>query len=154
MQLSKNFSLQELTKSQTATRLGIDNTPNKAQIINLTNLCVNILQKVRDRFAKPVIINSGFRCVELCEAIGSSSKSQHASGSAADIEVMTLDNKVLAEWIKKNLIFDQLILEFYKESEGPRSGWVHVSYSASDPRGQSLIAYKDEKGKTRYIPWS
>ena len=67
---------------------------------------------------------------------------------------MTLDNKVLAEWIKKNLIFDQLILEFYKESEGPRSGWVHVSYSASDPRGQSLIAYKDEKGKTRYIPWS
>ena len=154
MQLSKNFSLQELTKSQTATRLGIDNTPNKAQIINLTNLCKNILQKVRDRFAKPVIINSGFRCVELCEAIGSSSKSQHASGSAADIEVMTLDNKVLAEWIKKNLIFDQLILEFYKESEGPRSGWVHVSYSASDPRGQSLIAYKDEKGKTRYIPWS
>jgi zinc D-Ala-D-Ala carboxypeptidase len=154
MQLSKNFSLQELTKSQTATRLGIDNTPNKAQIINLTNLCGNILQKVRDRFAKPVFINSGFRCVELCEAIGSSSKSQHASGSAADIEVMTLDNKVLAEWIKKNLIFDQLILEFYKESEGPRSGWVHVSYSASDPRGQSLIAYKDEKGKTRYIPWS
>ena len=154
MQLSKNFSLQELTKSQTATRLGIDNTPNKAQIINLTNLCENILQKVRDRFAKPVIINSGFRCVELCEAIGSSSKSQHASGSAADIEVMTLDNKVLAEWIKKNLIFDQLILEFYKESEGPRSGWIHVSYSASDPRGQSLIAYKVEKGKTRYIPWS
>ena len=154
MQLSKNFSLQELTKSQTATRLGIDNTPNKAQIINLKNLCENILQKVRDRFAKPVIINSGFRCVELCEAIGSSSKSQHASGSAADIEVMTLDNKVLAEWIKKNLIFDQLILEFYKESEGPRSGWIHVSYSASDPRGQSLIAYKDEKGKTRYIPWS
>ena len=154
MQLSKNFTLQELTKSQTATRLGLDNTPNKTQIINLTNLCENILQKIRDRFQKPVIINSGFRCVALCEAIGSSRNSQHAVGSAADIEVVTLDNKVLAEWIKKNLIFDQLILEFYKESEGPRSGWVHVSYSASDPRGQSLIAYKDEKGKTRYIPWS
>ena len=154
MQLSKNFSLQELTKSQTATRLGIDNTPNKAQIINLKNLCENILQKIRDRFEKPVIINSGFRCVELCEAIGSSSKSQHASGSAADIEVINLDNKVLAQWIKNNLVFDQLILEFYKESDGPRSGWVHVSHSASDSRGQSLLAYKDENNKTRYAPWS
>tara|TARA_R100000988_G_C3921218_1_gene126875 strand:- start:44 stop:508 length:465 start_codon:yes stop_codon:yes gene_type:complete len=154
MELSKNFSLQELTKSQTAIRLGIDNTPNKAQIINLKNLCKNILQKVRDRFEKPVVINSGFRCIALCEAIGSSSKSQHATGSAADIEVINLDNKVLGEWIKNNLVFDQLILEFYKESEGPRSGWVHVSYSASDPRGESLLAYRDEKNKTRYIPWS
>ena len=153
MQLSKNFSLQELTKSQTATRLGIDNTPNEAQVINLENLCKNILQKIRDRFEKPVIINSGFRCVSLCEAIGSSRKSQHATGSAADIEVVTVDNKILAEWVKNNLVFDQLILEFYKESEGPRSGWVHVSYSTSDPRGESLLAYRDEQKKTRYIPW-
>ena len=78
-------------------------------------------------------------------------KSQHAKGQAADIEVLSVDNKVLAEWIKNNLVFDQLILEFYKESD-PQSGWIHVSYVSENPRKQSLKAYKD-KGKTRYIPW-
>ena len=151
MNLSKNFTLCELTKSQTAIRLGIDNTPSSQQIFHLQNLCENVLQKIRDRFEKPVIVSSGFRSIELCHAIGSSAKSQHAKGQAADIEVLNVDNKVLAEWIKNNLIFDQLILEFYKESD-PQSGWIHISYVNDNPRKQSLKAYKD-KGKTRYIPW-
>ena len=101
----------------------------------------------------PVVVSSGYRSPQLCEVIGSSSKSQHAKGQAADIEIPGVDNKVLAQWIKNNLVFDQLILEFYKESD-PRSGWIHVSYVAENPRKESLKAYKDQKNKTRYIPWS
>jgi len=153
MQLSKNFTLSELTKSQTAARCGIDNTPNQQCVFHLKNLCENVLQKVRDRFLLPVVVSSGYRSPQLCEAIGSSSKSQHAKGQAADIEIPGVDNKVLAQWIKNNLVFDQLILEFYKESD-PRSGWIHVSYVAENPRKESLKAYKDQKNKTRYIPWS
>ena len=152
MYLSKNFTLTELIKSQTAVRLGIDNNPTSQQIFHLQNLCENVLQKIRDRFEKPVIESSGFRSIELCQAIGSSSKSQHAKGQAADIEVLSVDNKVLADWIKNNLIFDQLILEFYKESD-PQSGWIHVSYINDKPRKEALKAFKD-KGKTRYFPWS
>tara|TARA_R100000988_G_C3963434_1_gene147486 strand:- start:266 stop:724 length:459 start_codon:yes stop_codon:yes gene_type:complete len=152
MYLSKNFTLTELIKSQTAVRLGIDNNPSSQQIFHLQNLCENVLQKIRDRFEKPVIVSSGFRSIELCQAIGSSSKSQHAKGQAADIEVLSVDNKVLAEWIKNNLIFDQLILEFYKESD-PQSGWIHVSYINDKPRKEALKAFKN-KGKTRYFPWS
>ena len=153
MQLSKNFTLSELTKSQTATRLGIENKPSSQETLHLKNLCENILQKVRDRFNEPVIINSGYRSIKLCQAIGSSSKSQHAKGQAADIEVANLDNKKVAEWIKNNLEYDQLILEFYKESEGPRSGWIHVSYVSDKPRRQALLADKDKDNKTRYMPW-
>ena len=152
MYLSKNFTLTELIKSQTAVRLGIDNNPSSQQIFHLQNLCENVLQKIRDRFEKPVIVSSGFRSIELCQAIGSSSKSQHAKGQAADIEVLSVDNKVLSDWIKNNLIFDQLILEFYKESD-PQSGWIHVSYINDKPRKEALKAFKD-KGKTRYFPWS
>jgi|TARA_R110002020_G_scaffold24063_1_gene79448 zinc D-Ala-D-Ala carboxypeptidase len=152
MYLSKNFTLTELIKSQTAVRLGIDNNPSSQQIFHLQNLCENVLQKIRDRFEKPVIVSSGFRSIELCQAIGSSSKSQHAKGQAADIEVLSVDNKVLADWIKNNLIYDQLILEFYKESD-PQSGWIHVSYINDKPRKEALKAFKD-KGKTRYFPWS
>ena len=153
MQLSKNFSLNELIKSQTSMRLGINNVPSSQEIFNLKNLCENILQRVRDRFKEPVIINSGYRSVKLCKAIGSTGKSQHAKGQAADIEVMNIDNKVVAEWIKNNLNYDQLILEFYKESEGPRSGWIHVSYVSDNPRKQALLADKDKNNKTRYMPW-
>ena len=66
--------------------------------------------------------------------------------------MLSVDNKVLADWIKNNLIYDQLILEFYKESD-PQSGWIHVSYINDKPRKEALKAFKD-KGKTRYFPWS
>ena len=128
MQISKNFSLSELTKSQTALRLNIFNQPEPEDLYNLHMLCDNILQPVREHFDKPVTISSGYRSPELCLAIGSSEKSQHAKGEAADFEVLGVDNKVVAEWIRDNLSFDQLILEFYKDGE-PTSGWIHCSYA-------------------------
>ena len=127
MHLSRNFSLSELTKSQTALRNGLDNKPSIEEIVALTVLCNNILQPVRNKYGS-FTPNSGFRTVELCKLVGSSAKSQHAKGEAADIEVTGIDNYQLAEWIVKNLDFDQLILEFYN-SDDPSSGWVHVSHS-------------------------
>jgi hypothetical protein len=127
MHLSRNFSLGELTKSQTALRNGLENKPSIEEIVALTVLCNNILQPVRDKYGS-FAPNSGFRTVELCKLVGSSAKSQHAKGEAADIEVAGIDNYELAEWIAKNLDFDQLILEFYVPDD-PSSGWVHVSHS-------------------------
>ena len=127
MRLSENFYLWEFTKSQTAARLGISNEPGKEEVENLRLLCRHILQPVRDNYRIPVQPSSGYRCIALNEAIGSSSGSQHITGQAVDFEVPWIDNKVLARWVRDNLIFDQLILEYYKEGE-PKSGWVHVSY--------------------------
>ena len=107
MQLPNNFTLKELTKSQTATRKGIDNEPGTAEIENLIHLAKTILQPVREHFGKPVMISSGYRSPALCEAIGSSSKSQHAKGEAADFEIGGVDNKELAAWIAVNCDFDQ-----------------------------------------------
>jgi len=99
MNLSRNFTLSELIKSDTAIRKGINNNPNAEQIEKLKDLCENILQPVRDHFGR-VKITSGFRSVELCEAIGSSSRSQHAKAEAADFECVGVDNAELFDWIK------------------------------------------------------
>ena len=149
MNLSRNFSLQELIKSDTAIRKGINNNPNSGQIEKLKDLCENILQPVRDHFGR-VKVTSGFRSPDLCIAIGSSVISQHAKAEAADFEVIGTDNAELADWIYKNLNFDQLILEFYTPGE-PNSGWIHCSYTPDQPRKQFLWAYKSE-GKTKYKP--
>ena len=138
MKLSGHFSLAELTKSQTATRKGIDNKPTLEHIESLTELCVQILEPTRRNFGKPMVITSGYRSEELCEAIGSKSTSQHAKGEAADFEMFGIDNKELAKYIKNNLVFDQLILEFYNPDD-PSSGWVHCSYSKEENRKQSLL---------------
>ena len=148
MKLSNNFSLKEMVKSQTAERKGINNNPSEDHMNNLKLLCENVLQPVRDHFGKSVMISSGFRSPELCEAIGSSTKSQHARGEAADFEIAGVDNKELATWISKNTEFDQLILEFYKEGD-PNSGWVHCSAVKGEPRKQVLKASKVE-GRTKY----
>lgn len=137
MKLSEYFTLQEMTKSQTALRMGIDNTPDEGQLQCLTDLCRNVLDHVRSEFG-PLTPSSGFRSPELCEAIGSKATSQHAKGEAADFEVMGVDNKELASWIVSNLSFDQLILEYYEEGE-PNSGWVHCSYTNDANRGEVLI---------------
>ena len=149
MQLSRNFSLQELTKSDTAIRMDIDNNPNADQIEKLKALCENILQPVRDHFGR-VKVTSGFRSSELCVAIGSSVNSQHAKAEAADFEVMGTDNAELFDWIKSNLEPDQLILEFYTPGE-PNSGWIHCSWIPEGRRASFLHAYKSE-GKTKYKP--
>jgi len=138
MQLSGHFSLSELTKSQTAERKGISNKPTLEHIENLTELCTHILEPTRRNFGKPMVITSGYRSEELCEAIGSRTTSQHAKGEAADFEMFGLDNKSLAKYIKNNLIFDQLILEFYNQDD-PSSGWVHCSYNKEENRKEALL---------------
>jgi uncharacterized protein YcbK (DUF882 family) len=149
MQLSRNFSLQELIKSDTAIRKGIDNNPNADQIEKLKELCENILQPVRDHFGR-VKVTSGFRSATLCEAIGSSSRSQHCKAEAADFECVGIDNAELADWIKDNLPYDQLIVEYYTPGE-PNSGWIHCSYVPDQPRASFLWAYRSEN-KTKYKP--
>ena len=151
MQLSKNFSLEELTKSQTATRKGIDNTPSPEHQANLQSLCTAILQPIRDHFSQVVTVSSGYRSQELCLAIGSKITSQHAKGQAADFEIFGVSNKELADYIHEHLDYDQLIIEYWKESD-PNSGWVHCSYSEGNNRNQYLKAYKDENNKTCYQP--
>lgn len=149
MQLSPNFSLKEMTASQTATRKGINNNPNEDQMNNLKALCENVLQKVRDHYGKVVTVSSGFRSTELCLAIGSSANSQHAKGEAADFEIYGVSNAELVKWISRNCDFDQMILEFHNLDE-PNSGWVHCSYKSEDNRKQILRAYKNENNKTCY----
>jgi len=149
MELSRNFTLSELIKSDTAIRKGINNNPNAEQIEKLKALCENILQPVRDHFGR-VKVTSGFRSVELCMAIGSSANSQHAKAEAADFECVGVDNAELADWIKRELPYDQLILEYYTPGE-PNSGWIHCSYTEGMPRKQFLHAYRQE-GKTKYKP--
>ena len=148
MKLSNNFSLKELTASQTAARRGIDNTPSPTHQANLKSLCASILQPVRDHFERVVSVSSGYRSQELCVAIGSKTTSQHAKGEAADFEIFGVSNKELADYIHEHLDYDQLILEYWKESD-PNSGWVHCSYSEENNRKQYLKAYK-ENGKTKY----
>jgi hypothetical protein len=141
MNLSKSFTLNELTKSQEATRLGIDNTPNEEHILNLKLLCENVLQPIRDFYGMPLSVSSGYRSAALCEAIGSSSKSQHTKGQAADFEIFGVANKDLADFVVKNLDYDQCILEFWNENQ-PNSGWVHCSFNALGNRKQFLKAEK------------
>jgi zinc D-Ala-D-Ala carboxypeptidase len=161
MRLSSNFTLAELTKSHTADRLGIDNTPNNDQIHALRQTSIMILQPCRDHYGIPFSPSSGFRCEELewalCERsyrrwcqrkgydaddlnnwINYFNKKQHPKGEAVDFEIFSVANYDLACWIRDNLDFDQLILEFYKSGE-PNSGWVHCSYvSKPENRKQCL----------------
>ncbi len=135
--LSPSFRLSEFVASQTAARRGLDNTPPPAAIAALQTLCVEVLQPVRDHFARPVIVSSGYRAPAVNAAVGGSKTSQHMLGEAADIEIAGVSNYDLAKWIYANLRFDQLILEFYTPGQ-PSSGWVHVSYRAGRLR-QSVL---------------
>jgi hypothetical protein len=149
MNLTENVSLKELTKSESATRFGISNEPTEEALENLQKLATHILQPVRDHFAKPLIITSGYRSPELCVKIGSTTTSQHTKGQAADFEIGGIANKDLSDWIHQNLDYDQLILEFWKPEE-PNSGWVHCSYKGEGlNRKQYLRAFTDA-GKTKY----
>ena len=151
MKLTENFSVNELTKSQTAERKGIDNTPSTEHQDNLKSLCEMILQPIRDHFGQVVSVSSGYRSPELCAAIGSSTQSQHAKGQACDFEIFGISNKELADYIDQNLDYDQLILEYWKGEDEPNSGWVHCSFNTQGNRKQYLRAYK-ENGSTKYEP--
>jgi len=147
MRLSTNFTLSEFTKSQTALRHGIDNTPQGEHLEAAKSLFENVVQPIRDNFGVTVI-NSGYRGPELNEKVGGSATSQHCKGQAVDIECPGTSNYEVAKWIEDNLDFDQLILEFYTPGI-PDSGWVHVSYKTEDNRKSVLTAMKED-GKTVY----
>ena len=147
MKLSKNFSLKELTRSQTAIRKGINNIPNTEQLVNLTILVQQILQPCRDKFGT-ISVNSALRVLPLNRAIGSSDKSQHVNGEAADFESFSVSNRCLAGWIKKTLDFDQLILEF--PGPDPRDGWVHCSYKKDGSNRKQILTTVKEGKKTVY----
>lgn len=147
MKLSKNFSLNELTKSQTAIRMGIDNTSDTEQLVNLVVLVQQVLQPCREQFGS-ISINSGLRVLELNQAIGSSDKSQHINGEAADFEAYLISNRRLAEWIKEKLDFDQLILEY--PGPDPRDGWVHCSYKRDGGNRKQVLTAVKEGSKTVY----
>lgn len=136
MQLSPHFTLRELTRSQTAARRGIDNTPPPDAVSRLRSLCLNVLEPVRAKFG-PVYISSGYRCEKLCLAIGSKVTSQHAKGEAGDFEVVGVSNFAVATWIASHIDFDQLILECWRPND-PNAGWLHISYRAERLRHQCL----------------
>lgn len=149
MQISEHFTLEEFLKSQTAARLGINNTPNDTVIRNLQALCHNVLEPVRLNYGRPVMISSGYRSLLLNHRIGGAATSQHCKGEAADFEVPGVPNLEVARWMEQHLNYDQLILEFYTPGQ-PSSGWVHVSWQANY-RNQELTAVK-RGGKTVYLP--
>ena len=134
MKLSKNFSLEEMCRSNTARVRGLPNVPNAEQVKNLQHLCENVLQPLRDHLGKPVVINSGFRSQAVNMAVGGAKNSQHMKGEAADIKCKDYPYaKMIYAWIMDNLKFDQVTLE--------RKGnavWVHVSFRAGSNRQQAL----------------
>ena len=158
MRLSKNFTLQELTHSNTAVRLGIENTPDKEGIWNLTLLATELLQPIRDRIGA-LRVTSGYRSPELNKAIGGSTKSQHCECEAVDLQFVKrgkMDNlQIYQAVIDLDLDFDQCILEFgdsTQYNDPMRPAWVHISWTVRENRKQVLVAYKDENNKTKYRP--
>ncbi|MEM1971149.1 MAG: D-Ala-D-Ala carboxypeptidase family metallohydrolase [Candidatus Anstonellales archaeon] len=138
MQLTKNFFLHEFITSPTALRIGINNYPDEKAVKNLKRLYEKVLQPVRDHFQKPVVITSGYRSSLLNKHVGGVPNSQHTTGEAADFYIPGVDNLKVANWIKDNLTFDQLILEYY---QGGNSGWIHVSYSDNNRKQVLTITY-------------
>ena len=147
--ISEHISYKEGVRSNTATRRGIDNTPNAEQLENMELVAEEVFEPLRAYVGGPIKINSFFRCPELNKAIGGSSKSQHCKGQAMDIDDTfgRMTNAEMYHWIKENLDFDQMIWEF---GDDDNTDWVHVSYvSPEDNRNRCLKAYREE-GKTKY----
>ena len=154
MKLSKNLSLAECVKSNTASRLGIDNTPDDEWIIeNLRAIAEEVFQPIRNAFECPIYVSSGYRSEELNRAIGGSIRSQHVQGRALDLDADVFGgctNAQVFQYILNNLTFDQLIWEF-GDQDNP--DWVHVSYVRDGlNRGRCLKACRDDDGKVYYEP--
>lgn len=148
MQLTENFSLNEMIKSETALRHGLDNTPPEDVVDNLRTLCEQILQPLRTAYGRGIKVNSGYRSPDVNAAVGGSRTSDHCKGQAADIEIPGIANADLAAYIAQYFQFTQLILEFYTPGI-PDSGWVHVSYDPNNLKRQVMTAMR-ENGKTVY----
>tara|TARA_R100000458_G_C8093298_1_gene123075 strand:- start:72 stop:566 length:495 start_codon:yes stop_codon:yes gene_type:complete len=157
MKLSRSFTLEELTRSDTALRLNMDNTPTKEGIIKLRLLAANLLQPLRN-VVGPIRITSGYRSPALSQAIGSSANSQHCRYEAVDCQYVfrkTMNNlKIYNALIDLDLDFDQCILEFGTSTHNldGKPAWIHLSWKVSDNRREVLVAYKDENNRTKYRP--
>lgn len=152
--LSPNLSLDECVKSSTASRLGIDNTPPQKAIDNLKLIATKIFQPLRTHFGVPIFVSNGYRCPALNKAIGGSSSSQHMQGEALDLDMdgrgTNVTNAMIFNYIKDNLIFDQLIWEF---GNATNPDWVHVSYESEGAQRKQILRAVKENGKTIYKVW-
>jgi len=147
--ISNHISYKEAIKSNTATRLGINNIPNDYQITNMVGVAVNVFEPLREYVGGPIKINSFFRCEDLNRAIGGSSRSQHCEGRAIDLDD-TFGHKTNAEmfhYIRENLNFDQLIWEFGNDKN---PDWVHVSYVSKEENRGRVLQAEIINGKTMY----
>ena len=146
MRLSKNFTLSEIIKSNTAKRLGIENAPNKEHLKNMQILIRDLIQPMRNALG-PIRISSGYRSPSLNRAIGGSSKSQHCKGQALDLQFWSegeMCNQKIYDWVlKEGIEFDQMINEF-------DFAWIHISLKEKGNRKQVLEAYKESDGDTAY----
>jgi hypothetical protein len=152
MQLSKNLSLAEVIRSETAKRKGISNMPTEAHIANFKLLAEKVFQPIREHFGCPIHISSGYRSKALNESIKGSSTSQHCSGEAIDIDMdgTAITNAAIFNYIKDNLEFDQLIWEFGTDTN---PDWVHVSYESTGKQRKQILKAKKAGGKTTYVPY-
>lgn len=151
MKISEHISYKEATRSVTALRLGIDNTPNEYQLQNMELIAKNVFEPLRKAVGGAIKINSFFRCEDLNKAIGGSSRSQHCQGRAIDIDdnYGHMSNNDMYKYIKENLDFDQLIFEF--PDENGNASWIHVSYVDADSNRKRCLKAIKENGKTKYI---
>jgi zinc D-Ala-D-Ala carboxypeptidase len=151
MKISEHISYKEATRSVTALRLGIDNTPNEYQLQNMELIAEKVFEPLRKAVGGPIKINSFFRCEDLNKAIGGSSRSQHCQGRAIDIDdnYGYMSNNDMYKYIKQNLDFDQLIFEFPDDKGNP--SWIHVSYVDADSNRKRCLKAIKENGKTKYI---
>lgn len=150
MKLSEHLTLEEVTKSATATRLGISNIPSEEHLDNLKKLAIFVFEKIRSKFNTPIYIISGYRSKELNDAVGGATKSDHMNGMAIDIDMDgrgTVTNKEIFNYVKDNLEYKQLIYEF---GDDKNPDWVHVSYDENNLKNEVLKAIK-VNGKTKYI---
>jgi hypothetical protein len=155
MQLSKYFTLAELTPSSTAKRLGIKNEPTPTHLECLKGLATNILDKVREHFGKPIWVSSGYRSKALNDVTpGSSATSQHCSGEAADLDQdgrgTGVSNKMVFDYIKDHLTFDQLIYEYGTDAN---PDWVHVSWESTGKQRKQVLRCTRVNGKPVYTPY-
>lgn len=153
--LSEHLELSEVTRSSTAKRLGINNTPTPEHIENLKKLAENVFEPIRNHFGVPIYISSGYRSAALNKATkGASSTSQHVSGEAVDLQQTgkgnKISNKQVFDYIKNNLSFDQLIAEFPVNGE---PDWVHVSYESTGKQRKQILVAKKVNGATKYTPY-
>ncbi len=151
MKISEHISYKEATRSVTALRLGIDNTPNEYQLQNMEIVAKNVFEPLRKAVGGAIKINSFFRCEDLNKAIGGSSRSQHCQGRAIDIDdnYGHMSNNDMYKYIKENLDFDQLIFEF--PDDNGNASWIHVSYVDADSNRKRCLKAIKENGKTKYI---